>query len=174
MSATKPLRFPVVVAASEYLVMGYLMRRNINVYKAPINNEGYDLISIHPDPRHKPKTRTKPQVRIQVKSRYATDAPRMFPLKAKSLDAFDFLVLVFTNIGTYNRRRGKGYEPTSPLFFTFPQSVIPAAHETGTSWEKVRLSNIRDVDRYEGDRGFELIAKALGVVPPTRPPEVGD
>jgi len=34
--------------------MGYLMRRNILAYKAPSNNEGYDLICIHPDPRHRP------------------------------------------------------------------------------------------------------------------------
>jgi hypothetical protein len=27
------------------------MRRNILTYKAPPNNEGYDLICIHPDPR---------------------------------------------------------------------------------------------------------------------------
>ena len=47
------LRLPVVSASSEYLVMGYLMRRNILAYKAPPNNEGYDLICIHPDPRHR-------------------------------------------------------------------------------------------------------------------------
>jgi hypothetical protein len=48
------LRLPVVAASSEYLVMGHLMRRNILTYKAPQNNEGYDLICIHPDPRHIP------------------------------------------------------------------------------------------------------------------------
>ena len=36
------LRLPVVSAGAEYLVMGYLMRRNILTYKAPENNEGYD------------------------------------------------------------------------------------------------------------------------------------
>lgn len=48
------LRFPVVTAGSEYLVMGHLMRRNILTYMAPPNNEDYDPICIHPDPRHKP------------------------------------------------------------------------------------------------------------------------
>ena len=43
-------RFPVVSLGAEHLVMGYLMRRNILAYKAPPNNEGYDLICIHPDP----------------------------------------------------------------------------------------------------------------------------
>jgi len=40
------LRLPVVSAGAEYLVMGLLMRRNILTYKAPPNNEGYDLIYI--------------------------------------------------------------------------------------------------------------------------------
>ena len=49
------LRLTVVWASAEFLVKGYLMRRNILAYKAPSNNEGYDLICIHPDPRHKPQ-----------------------------------------------------------------------------------------------------------------------
>jgi hypothetical protein len=35
-------RFPIISLGAEYLVMGHLMRRNILVYKAPPNNEGYD------------------------------------------------------------------------------------------------------------------------------------
>jgi hypothetical protein len=62
------LRFPVISHGAEFLVQGYLMRRNILAYKAPPNNEGYDLICIRPDPR-----KTKKQVRVQVKSRYQTD-----------------------------------------------------------------------------------------------------
>ena len=45
------LRFPVLAAGAEHLVMGYLMKRNILTYKAPPMNEGYDLICIHPDPK---------------------------------------------------------------------------------------------------------------------------
>ncbi|HQH28299.1 MAG TPA: hypothetical protein PLP17_12950, partial [Oligoflexia bacterium] len=89
-------RFPVVSHGAEYLVMGYLMRRNILTYKAPPNNEGYDLICIHPDPRKKGR-----QIRVQVKSRLATDCDRGFPVKATSLDAFDFLVVVFLNVGYF-------------------------------------------------------------------------
>jgi hypothetical protein len=54
------LRLPVVSAGAEYLVIGYLMRRNILTYKAPMNNEGHDLICIHPDPRCMPKTNPLP------------------------------------------------------------------------------------------------------------------
>ena len=67
------LRLPVVSAGAEHLVMGHLMRRNVLAYKAPANNEGYDLVCIHPDPRHIPKPGEVAQVRIQVKSRYATE-----------------------------------------------------------------------------------------------------
>ena len=82
--------------------MGYLMRRNILAYKAPMNNEGYDLICIHPNPRHIPKGSEFAQIRVQVKSRYATDCDRGFPLKEVSLDAFDFLIVVFLNIGKFS------------------------------------------------------------------------
>jgi hypothetical protein len=48
------LRFPVVSAGADYLVMGLLVRCNILTYLALPNNEGCDLICIHPDPRHTP------------------------------------------------------------------------------------------------------------------------
>ena len=114
------LRLPVVSASSEYLAMGYLMRRNILAYKAPPNNEGYDLICIHPDPRHKPKNNEFSQVRVQVKSRYATDCDRSFPIKEKSLDAFDFLVVVFLKIGKFygrnNESEGSSFENMRKYF----------------------------------------------------------
>jgi hypothetical protein len=52
------------------------------------------LICIHPDPR-----RVTRQVRVQVKSRYATDCDRGFPLRQRGIDAFDFLVIAFLDIG---------------------------------------------------------------------------
>ena len=75
----KPRIYPVISLAAEHLAMGYLMRRNILAYKAPSNNEEYDLICIHPDPKQVTK-----QIRIQVKSRYQTDSNRDVPIKAKS------------------------------------------------------------------------------------------
>lgn len=55
MGMESALRLPVVALGAEHLVMGHLMRRNILTYKAPPGNEGYDLICIHPDPRHRPR-----------------------------------------------------------------------------------------------------------------------
>jgi hypothetical protein len=87
--------------------MGYLMRRNILTYKAPPHNEGYDLICIHPDPRHRLEAKEADRVvRVQVKSRYSTNCDRGFPVKEESLDAFDFLIVAFLNVGEFSR----GYE----------------------------------------------------------------
>ncbi|MCK7467110.1 MAG: hypothetical protein MZU91_02460 [Desulfosudis oleivorans] len=75
----KPIRIlPVVSLSAEYLAMGYLLRRNILAYKAPQNNEGYDLICIHPNPKETCKA-----LRVQAKSRYQTDCDRAFPVKEK-------------------------------------------------------------------------------------------
>jgi hypothetical protein len=141
------------------------MRRNILTYKAPPNNEGYDLICIHPDP-HK-VTR---QIRVQVKSRYATDCDRGFPVKEKSLGAFDFLIAVFLNIGNFLGKRGQGCLEGrgEPEFYTFPVSFIRKHHNKNSSWQKVRLGNLK-IDKYKGDKGLELIARALRIPYPTRP-----
>lgn len=53
------LSLPVVSAGAEFLFMGLVMRRNILAYMAPPNNEGYDLVFIHPDLRHQPPHHTR-------------------------------------------------------------------------------------------------------------------
>jgi hypothetical protein len=79
-AARRFTRYPVVSLGAEYLVMGHLMRRNMLASKAPPNHEGYDLICIHPDP----DTTIRP-VRVQVKSRLATNCDRGFPVKERTL-----------------------------------------------------------------------------------------
>jgi hypothetical protein len=163
------LRFPVVSAGAEYLVMGYLMRRNILAYKAPQNNEGYDLICIHPDPRHELRRDEKSQVRVQVKSRYQTDCDRGFPVKEVSFDAFDFLVVVFLNIGNFYRGRdgSDGQEPVE--FYTLSNDFIRQHHDPRSSWQKVNLRGLADsIQPYRNEAGFEQIAEALGVAVPSR------
>ena len=71
-------RLPVVSLSAEYLAIGQLMRRNMLAYKAPPNNEGYDLICIHPGPGRSPNKSAF------TKSRYQTDCDRAFPIKAKT------------------------------------------------------------------------------------------
>ncbi len=163
------LRLPVVSASAEFLVMGYLMRRNILAYKAPPNNEGYDLICIHPDPRHRPQGEEAAQVRVQVKSRYATDCDRGFPVKEVSLDAFDFLIVAFLNIGKFFGRNDGTTGSREPEVYTMPNDFIRQHHDSRSSWQKVRLKSLEtELEPFKNDQGFELIASKLGVPKPTK------
>ncbi|MCX5969631.1 MAG: hypothetical protein NTV57_18760 [Cyanobacteria bacterium] len=163
------LRLPVVSAGSEFLVMGHLMRHNILTYKAPPGNEGYDLICIHPDPRHQPGPEEKAQIRVQVKSRYATDCDRGFPVKETSLDAFDYLIVAFLNIGNFYGHNDGSTGAREPEYFTLSQAFIREHHEPSSTWEKVRLKKLEaEIQIYKNDAGFELIAKALGVTKPVK------
>jgi hypothetical protein len=164
------LRFPVISRGAEHLVMGYLMRRNILTYPAPPNNEGYDLICIHPNPRHRPKAKQVAQVRVQVKSRYASDCDRGFPVKEASLDAFDFLIIAFLNIGNFVRGNDGSTGLREPEFYTLSNTFIRRHHVTSGGWQKVRLRNLqRKIERVKNEAGFDLIAKKLGIASPARP-----
>jgi hypothetical protein len=163
------LRLPVVASSSEYLVMGHLMRRNILTYKAPQNNEGYDLICIHPDPRHIIKNSELAQVRVQVKSRYATDCDRGFPVKDVSFDAFDFLIIVFLNIGKFSGKNDGSQGASEIEFYTLPNVFIRKHHNKSSSWQKVRLKALEgEIEQYKNENGFEQIAQALGIPKPIK------
>jgi hypothetical protein len=163
------LRLPVVSAGSEYLVMGHLMRRNILTYKAPPGNEGYDLICLHPEPRHQPGPGEKAQIRVQVKSRYATDCDRGFPVKDKSLDAFDYLVVVFLNIGNFYGNNDGSSGAREPEFFTLPQAFIREHHQASSSWQKVRIKGLeKEIETFRNEEGFEQIASDLGILLPRK------
>lgn len=149
--------------------MGNLMRRNILTYTAPPNNEGYDLICIHPDPRHRPAPDELPQVRVQVKSRYATDCDRGFPVKEESLDAFDFLIVVFLNIGRFYGRNDGSAGMREPEFYTLPNAFIRQHHEATSTWQKVRLRSLQaEIEAFKNEVGFEQIANMLGILRPTK------
>lgn len=164
MSNEDALRLPVVSLGAEFLVIGHLMRKNVLAYKAPPNNEGYDLICIHPDPR-----RTVEPVRVQVKSRYQTDCDRAFPVKERTFAAFDFLIIAFLNIGYFYRKRPAREGLCDPEFYTLPRDFIKEHYTVVASgWEKVKTRHL-DLEPFKNELGFELIAAALGVPYPSRP-----
>ena len=165
------LRLPVVSAGAEFLVMGHLMRRNILAYKAPQNNEGYDLICIHPDPRNAPSKGQKSQVRVQVKSRYATDCDRGFPVKEASFKAFDYLVVAFLNIGNFYGKNDGSSGAAKPEFYTLPNEFIRKHHNKNSSWQKVMLRKLEaEIQQFRDELGFDQIARCLGISKPIRLP----
>jgi hypothetical protein len=53
--------------------------------------------------------------------RYATDCDRAFPVIERTLGAFDFLIVVFLNIGNFFRKSGSVPDDRrDPEFYTFP------------------------------------------------------
>jgi hypothetical protein len=163
MSKRKVLQLPVVSLSAEYLAIGNLLRRNILAYKAPPRNEGYDLICIHPDPKKVTK-----QIRVQVKSRYATDSNRAVPVKTKTLNAFDYLIIVFQNIGYYYKRKPVKEGLITPEFFTLPVSFVREHHtRKGVGWELFQTKKL-DLSKFKNEFGFEQIAQDLGIPYPSK------
>ena len=152
-------RLPLMHEAAEYLVMGYLLRRNVFAYKAPPNNEGYDLVCIHPNPRRRSRT-----VRVQVKSRYQTDGDRSVFVRKQTFDAFDFLVIALLNVGWYySECRYPSEGRQTPEFIVLPRAVARRFYSEVKSGMNRVLTNGRDLSPYVNDAGFDLVAKALGV-----------
>jgi hypothetical protein len=157
------LRLPVVSLGAEYLVIGQLMRRNILTYKAPPSNEGYDLICIHPDPK-----RSARAIRIQVKSRYQTDCDGSFLVKEKTFHAFDYLIVVFLNIGFFFSHVGQKDGRKAPEYLTLPREFIQKHHYRPESgFQKVRTKGL-ELSRFKDERGFEQIARDLRIPYPSR------
>jgi hypothetical protein len=165
----KYTRYPAVNLGAEHLAMGYLLRRNIMAYKAPPNNEGYDLVCIHPDP-----SKVSKQVRVQVKSRLATDSDRSVLVRPKTLDAFDFLIVVYLNIGYFSRmakRHPLREGEREPELFTLPHSFVDTYLSKTSSWGKLRLRN-HDLSPYEGGKGIEQVARVLRIRYPVKAKDV--
>ena len=159
---SKPrLLLPVVTLGAEHLVMAMLMRRNLLAYKAPPNQAGYDLICIHPDPKH-----SGTAARVQVKCRYATDASWSIPASKSAADSYDFLVFVRMNIGYFYSSNSPQENASAPELYVIPRNVAVnfyrGAKTSKLVFPKSHLGIYKDTD------GIELIALFLNVDKPSR------
>jgi len=132
-------------AGAEILVVGNLLIRGIECYKAYTNYPDYDLTAINQE-----KTKA---ITIQVKSRWATNRAGNFPIK--SLEC-DFVVHVALNRGIRKARETISNEAQQPDFYIFPIKVIEKYRSQSN---KVNIKNIPDYDKYLNN--WELIEKLL-------------
>jgi hypothetical protein len=104
-----------------------------------------------------------------VKSRYASDCDRGFPVKEKSLDAFDYLIVAFLNIGSFYGKNDGSSGAQEPEFYTLSQEFIRKHHDSSSTWEKVRLKKLEDqIQIFKNEKGFEQIASELGIPRPRK------
>ncbi len=135
---------------AEFLVLGNLLIAGVSCFKAYVNFPGYDLVAVNPD-----RSRT---ARIQVKSRWATNYDKSFPIKNFGCD---FVVHVALNrgyrFGKMSTAEDSGIRP--PQFFVLPVEAVKAAQNFGDKWGKVTISNIPELDRYRD--AWHLISQFL-------------
>ena len=126
-------------SGAEFLVLGHLLIEGIQTFKAYTNFPGYDLIATNP--------KKNTSCRIQVKSLWATDFDGGFPIKNFSCD---FVVFVALNRGyrSRNKQTLENHGRKEPNFYIFPVAVIQTAQHPNSSWGKVFLRHIEDVEKY--------------------------
>ncbi len=144
---------------AEFLVLAHLLLEKIEAHKAYTRYPGYDIVALN--------RITNRQCRVQVKSRWATDYNRTFPLKG-SPDC-DFVVLVALNRGyRYEKPRRRTVAPevplapdgrSSPRYWVFPKDIVIAARNPSSKWGIVPLSNISELNQYEN--AWRLISDYL-------------
>jgi hypothetical protein len=92
---------------AEFLVLGQLLIEGIPTYKTYTNLPGYDLVATWPE--------TKRSARIQVKSRWATDASFFL---IRNVDDCDFVVLVRLNRGyRFSTAAKRALPPEEPEYY---------------------------------------------------------
>ena len=128
---------------AEFLVLGHLLMHRILSYKTYTNMPGYDLVATNPSQNS--------FARIQVKSRWRTDAPGFI---IKDLVNCDFVVVVKLNRGN---KSGTG-KVLAPEYFVFPVDVLRSVPRT-EEWNKMSFCHIPKMSEYR--ENWELIRTFL-------------
>ena len=150
-STLKRLDSHIEAEGAEFLVLGHLLVEGIPAYKTYTRMPGYDLVAVNPE-KHR-------SVRIQVKSRWATDYSRTFLMR--NFDC-DFVVFVELNRGyRYARKKAGttgGVKP--PSLYVLPTSAVEAARSLTSKWGKIAVRSIADFG--SNLENWNLIRAALG------------
>jgi hypothetical protein len=133
---------------AEFLVLAQLLIEGIVAHKTYTRTPGYDLIAAAPD--------QNTSVRIQVKSRYATDFDGGFLIS--NFDC-DFVVFVALNREYRYSKKGKEGGRKTPDFFVFPIDLARKALYEKSKWGKAFLNKIPDLASYQD--AWHLISNRL-------------
>lgn len=137
---------------AEFLVLGNLLVRGIHATKAYTNYPGWDVMAFNPE--------SGKSARIQVKSRFATDA---LGFLIGNQD-FDYLVMAKLNRGRrYTRAREEG--ELSPEFYVIPISDLkkalrnPKTKSSLGGWRVTLAQLPQEADTYKDN--WQQISKFL-------------
>jgi len=136
---------------AEFLVLGHLLINGIFCYKAYVNFPGYDLIAVNVE--------TGKIAKIQVKSRWATNYDKSFPIKNFNSD---FVIHVALNRG-YRFGRKQKHESDGvklPDIYIFPTQMVKEAKYENSEWGKIKMVSIPDYLSYK--ENWNLIKSFLG------------
>ena len=128
---------------AEFLVLGQFLIHRIPAYKTYTNMPGYDLVATNPE--------NNTSAKIQVKSRWATKAGG-FPIKNFECD---FVVVALLNRGSKDGRK----DVLPPDFFVIPVDIVKSVCRTDSSWSKVLLKDIENLEYYRDN--WELVRDFL-------------
>lgn len=137
---------------AEFLVLGHLLIEGVLAFKYYANYPGYDILAVNPD--------KKLSCRIQVKSRWATDYNRSFPINNFNCD---FVVLVALNRGYRYRKKStkKNAGIKAPQYYVLPVKAVRSAQDKKSKWKTVPLCKIKNLDGYLDN--WSLIKKYLKI-----------
>ncbi len=145
---------------AEFLVLGNLLLEGISCFNAYTNFQGYDLVAVNPQ--------TKRQARIQVKSRWATNYDRSFPIK--NFDC-EFVVHVALNRGyRFGKQARTVTAASNPQRTTsFPSTRSARRRTKVTNGTKSRLRTSRTGSRSVATGVSLRVTSAVPICPWLRP-----
>lgn len=134
---------------AEFLVCGHLLIEGIVAYKAYTGTAGYDVLAVD--------SVSGRSARVQVKSRWASDARQQFPIKNT---ACDFVVYVRLNRGS--KRKSDAPEKSDPEFFILPIASVQSVRRND-GWGIAQVGKIAALEDHRN--AWKLIREYIAAGP---------